>query len=794
MDRPIIYPGQVPLETDLLRTNRFAMTALAMLTQDVFGTTTQAAGFTCIPTGPASMAVQVTPGRLYSLQNLDGTAYSSLAADTTHQIVKQGILLDAVTLACAAPTTAGNSINYLIEATYQDTDSTLVTLPYYNSSNPTQAFSGPNNSGTPQATLRAGSVTVQAKAGISATTGSQTTPGPDAGFVGLFVVTVAFGATTVVAGNIAQASAAPFLPTPPYVGAAALAASSGAAQVGFITPFSGGALRTLQSKARDFVSVKDFGALGDGSGATPASQGVTIMAQPWNTWNGNPLKTNLANSPYGTTAVFVPPTAQPFQDTDTWDYIGCQLALWSGAKSIYFPEGTFVINLTAARPNGLIRMTGQESTMFGAGTYETKITTSNNAAFFAANNVGVADFYKLIWNYRVTGTPSTIRDMCLIGPTGYTQASQNLTLSCGSNMNGVTHRDLWITSAARGITGDTSTSDCHISRVTAEFLFDAVVNTDVNSEFSIDFCNFWSSAQVAGQKGVNALGRVAITNSRFMEFQAGAVIAATGVFVGNTVRCLTGGAASAVNFGSNSVYGNNDVEGAMGSALVQLGSKSSAVGGRIKVTSQQPALNLGNGTASSAGGCTVSNMVLTKTDNTAGAQNFLITALLSGVDFTSAATSSTMISGCIQTGNAMAAVGLATMRSNSINNVVQPDVFANAVTLAGDVTGNIVASGTSAAASFPVVMPMIGSGSGAIRDQQRLMLVSLYSSGTAHIVRGWALYTSSSSGAAVLVSTLGSTATGGTITFGVTGNNPSATITNTGGGTATYQASAVALV
>lgn len=794
MDRPIIYPGQVPLETDLLRTNRFAMTALAMLTQDVFGTTTQAAGFTCIPTGPASMAVQVTPGRLYSLQNLDGTAYSSLAADTTHQIVKQGILLDAVTLACAAPTTAGNSINYLIEATYQDTDSTLVTLPYYNSSNPTQAFSGPNNSGTPQATLRAGSVTVQAKAGISATTGSQTTPGPDAGFVGLFVVTVAFGATTVVAGNIAQASAAPFLPTPPYVGAAALAASSGAAQVGFITPFSGGALRTLQSKARDFVSVKDFGALGDGSGATPASQGVSIMGATWNTWNGSPFKTNLASSPYGTSGAFTPPTAQPFQDTDTWDYIGCQLALWSGAKSVFAPEGVYLINLTAARPNGLIRMTGQESTFYGAGTYETRITTSNNAAFFAANNVGIPDFYKLIWNYRVTGAPSTIRDMCLTGPANYTAASQNLSLSVGSNMNGVTHRDLWITSAARGITGDTSTSDSHISRVTAEFLFDAVVNADATSEFSIDFCNFWSSAQVAGQKGVNALGRVAITNTRFMEFQGGAAIAATGIFNSNTVRCTTGGAASAVNFGANSVLCGNDVEGAMGASLVQIGSKSSIVGGRIKVTSQQAALNLGNGMANSGNGCAVSNVVLTKTDNTASPQNFLITSFVQGVDFTSAATASTTISGCVQTGNAMASIGPATMRANSIGGVMQPDVFANAVTLGGDVTGNIVASGTSALASYPVVMPILGAGQGGLRDQQRLMLVSVFSAGTAHVVRGWALYTSSSTGAALLVATLGSSAVGGTITFGVTGNSPSATITNSGGGTATFQASAVALV
>jgi hypothetical protein len=575
---------------------------------------------------------------------------------------------------------------------------------------------------------------------------------------------------------------------------ATLASSAGSTLVGFLSSLSGGILRTIFNKLTDTVSVKDFGALGDGTGATPASQSISIMAKPWNTWNGNPLKTNLANSPYGTGGTFAPPTAQPFQDTDTWDYIGCQLALWSGARSIYAPEGLYLINLTTARPNGLIRMTGQESTFYGAGTYETRITTSNNAAFFAANHVGTADYYKLIWNYRISGTPSTIRDMGLIGPSGYTQPSQNLTLSCGSNMNGVTHRDLWVSSAARAITGDTFTSDSHISRVTAEFLFDTVVNSDVNSEFSIDFCNFWSSAQVAGQKGVAALGRVAITNTRFIEFQGGAVVADSGVFTGNTVRCTTGGAANAVSFAHSCTYGDNDIEGAMGAALVNIGQDSTLSGGRIKVTSQQPAINLGAGTAGSATNITVGPMTLIKTDNTAGAQNYLITAFQSGVGYTQAATPSTIISGVTFQGNALNPLGAATLTKNTFNGVLQPAVFSEDVTLGGDVTGNIVAVGSSAAGSYPVVMPVIGSGSGTLRAQERLTLVSLFSSGTAHIVRGWALYTSSSSGAAVLVLTLGSTATGGTITFGVTGNDPSATITNTGGGTATFQASAVALV
>lgn len=211
MDRQLIYPAQVPLETDLLNTNRNILSALGLLTQDVLGTTTLVAGLACTPNSPAALNVVIAPGRIYALQSLDATAYSSLAADTTHQIVKQGILLDAITLACAAPVTAGMSINYLIEATYQDADTTPVTLLYYNASNPAQAYSGPNNSGAAQSTQRKGTVVLQAKAGIAATTGTQVTPTADAGYVGLFVVTVANGQATITSGNIAQVVGAPFI-------------------------------------------------------------------------------------------------------------------------------------------------------------------------------------------------------------------------------------------------------------------------------------------------------------------------------------------------------------------------------------------------------------------------------------------------------------------------------------------------------------------------------------------------------------------------------------------------------
>jgi hypothetical protein len=52
--------------------------------------------------------------------------------------------------------------------------------------------------------------------------------------------------------------------TAPYVASAELAASGGSALVGFLQSGTGAVARTAQAKMRDVVSVKDFGATGDG--------------------------------------------------------------------------------------------------------------------------------------------------------------------------------------------------------------------------------------------------------------------------------------------------------------------------------------------------------------------------------------------------------------------------------------------------------------------------------------------------------------------------------------------------
>ncbi|OYV37433.1 MAG: hypothetical protein B7Z80_12825 [Rhodospirillales bacterium 20-64-7] len=211
MDRNIVYPGSVPMDTDILYPNRNAMVAVAALTAATLGNRTVADGLACSATFPASLSISIGPGSITQLATLDATSYGSLPADLADQIVKTGINLQPTVFALTPPASPGESINYLIEASFAESDTDPMVLPYVNSAAPTQPFSGPNNAGTAQNTMRIQRVQLQLKPGIAATAGAQATPAVDNGWVGLYIVTVNYGQTAVTAASIATAPGAPFL-------------------------------------------------------------------------------------------------------------------------------------------------------------------------------------------------------------------------------------------------------------------------------------------------------------------------------------------------------------------------------------------------------------------------------------------------------------------------------------------------------------------------------------------------------------------------------------------------------
>ena len=104
-----------------------------------------------------------------------------------------------------------------MQAIYSDVDDTPIVRPYYNSANPATGLSGPMGSGAADNTFRRGKCTISIKAGSPASSGSQVTPSPDPGNVGLYSITVANGQTTITSGNIAAIPTVPFFPTLPSI-------------------------------------------------------------------------------------------------------------------------------------------------------------------------------------------------------------------------------------------------------------------------------------------------------------------------------------------------------------------------------------------------------------------------------------------------------------------------------------------------------------------------------------------------------------------------------------------------
>ena len=161
MDRQIEYPGEILTEVELLTIQRNIYQALGYLAQLAVGlpsaSSAIADGFACTPQSSPNLTVQVAPGAVYVQQPIDGmVAYSSLGTDA-NVIVKQGInLTGAAILSCPPPAIAGQSINYLVEVGFTESDGPipLPVLQYFNASNPAIGWSGPNNTGTAQPTTR----------------------------------------------------------------------------------------------------------------------------------------------------------------------------------------------------------------------------------------------------------------------------------------------------------------------------------------------------------------------------------------------------------------------------------------------------------------------------------------------------------------------------------------------------------------------------------------------------------------------------------------------------------------
>lgn len=210
MDRPLIYPDELPMVEDILGMAKAALYAVGALSAATIGAvSTGVSGLPISATGPASMSVIIGTGSIYEMATVDSSAYSTLGTDA-NLLYKQGFLAAPATITITAPSTSGFSQNYLIQAGYADADTGAIVPPYLDSTDPLVPWDGANNAGGSQFTVRSGQLILGLKAGTAAATGSQVTPAPDAGFVGLWQITVANTSTTVTSANWSRLTPDPF--------------------------------------------------------------------------------------------------------------------------------------------------------------------------------------------------------------------------------------------------------------------------------------------------------------------------------------------------------------------------------------------------------------------------------------------------------------------------------------------------------------------------------------------------------------------------------------------------------
>jgi hypothetical protein len=202
MDRRIAFTFEVPYVEDFLYTSRYQMIALGQLCRALVTTDIGLRGLPCVPNSPADLTVIVEPGEVYKEEDVDDTAYGSIPADTTRQIIKQGIIWDDTQLTCPAPTTPGNSVKQLVQITYEEEDTDALSR---------QFFDGTTVTNQTVEQVRLGKCVVELETGTEAPTGTEVIPTPDSGYAGAWVVTIAHGQTTITAGDIAEYPNAPFI-------------------------------------------------------------------------------------------------------------------------------------------------------------------------------------------------------------------------------------------------------------------------------------------------------------------------------------------------------------------------------------------------------------------------------------------------------------------------------------------------------------------------------------------------------------------------------------------------------
>lgn len=203
--RTIVYANEVPYETDVLYTNLYKMVDVSKLAQAVLGGTgtgnaTLVSGLIAVPHSPANLTIDIGAGVIYTLAALDATAYSTIPADTSDFLYKPYTQVSSAFNQAGFTPPGSGTLNYLVQARGLTTDTDPASRPFFNPANPANPIFQTVNQ------TRLDGIEYLLTSAVS-----PAIPTPTPGYVGLYVVSVAAGQTTITSGNITVYSAAPFI-------------------------------------------------------------------------------------------------------------------------------------------------------------------------------------------------------------------------------------------------------------------------------------------------------------------------------------------------------------------------------------------------------------------------------------------------------------------------------------------------------------------------------------------------------------------------------------------------------
>jgi hypothetical protein len=213
VDRPIIYTEEQARGYDVSKGWQDTFKGIGWLASDLLnyalttGGQTVVAGCAGTQTSPTSLSINISAGEIYYYGILDPNPEGDLPADGSSRYMQGHTSATTVALSTSA-LSSGQSQWALVQATFafvdvvRSGDPSGGVLPFYNAANPTSPLQGQGGSGAVLNTEHQATITFSVVYGTPATTGSQVPPSAATGNVGLYLILLTYGQTTILTGNI----------------------------------------------------------------------------------------------------------------------------------------------------------------------------------------------------------------------------------------------------------------------------------------------------------------------------------------------------------------------------------------------------------------------------------------------------------------------------------------------------------------------------------------------------------------------------------------------------------------